>query len=329
MNTATLNCLASIKLGEPQVHRNICILPLISPSSGDCNWTTLSEAMETNTLTVTEISQGGSVPELKVTNSSDRPVLLLDGEELIGAKQNRVLNTTILLKEKSETVVPVSCTEHGRWAYSSAKFADAGVVMAHSSRARKSSSVSNSLVQGAHYKSDQGEVWESIAALHVKAGTSSKTGAMHDLFKARAQELDDGLKAFPAIAGQTGLLAVINGEIAGFDVIPHPTIYAREHSRLIKSYVIDALADREPKAADAANAKTRAADFLRTVTETDERSFASIGYGTDYRYRKTGIAGAALVHSDQVIHSAFFALPMDDPGMNPMAALNRRREHFS
>jgi hypothetical protein len=159
MNTATIPSFASIQLGAPRVHRNIVVLPIIGPSHGPARWLTLGEALEQQLLTVTEVSHGGSVPELSVINRADRPVLLLDGEELIGAKQNRVLNTTILLKEHSETVVPVSCTEHGRWSYVSAAFADSKVVMAHKVRARKSRSVSESLAASAGYKSDQGEVW--------------------------------------------------------------------------------------------------------------------------------------------------------------------------
>ena len=36
---------------------------------------------------------------------------MLAGEEPVGAKQNRILNTTILLKKHSETTIPVSCTK--------------------------------------------------------------------------------------------------------------------------------------------------------------------------------------------------------------------------
>ena len=43
---------------------------------------------------ITEVSEGGSVPELRVVNKGDARILVLDGEELRGAKQNRVLNTT-------------------------------------------------------------------------------------------------------------------------------------------------------------------------------------------------------------------------------------------
>ena len=145
MNTTTDQSFASIQLGTPQVHRNTVVFPILSPSHATAPWLTLGGALEQQLLTVTEVSHGGSVPELAVINRADRPILLLDGEELIGAKQNRVLNTTILLKERSETVVPVSCTEHGRWSYKSAAFADSNVVMAHKVRARKSSSVSESL----------------------------------------------------------------------------------------------------------------------------------------------------------------------------------------
>ena len=76
------------------------------------------------------------------------PVLILDGEEIAGAKQNRVLNTTVLLKEESETIIPVSCTEQGRWHYTSDKFSDSGVVTAHKVRLYKNLSVSQSLESG-------------------------------------------------------------------------------------------------------------------------------------------------------------------------------------
>jgi len=56
---------------------------------------TLKEALEKRLLVIKEVSAQASVPELKVINNADLPVLLLDGEELAGAKQNRVLNTTM------------------------------------------------------------------------------------------------------------------------------------------------------------------------------------------------------------------------------------------
>jgi hypothetical protein len=341
MNTATIPSFASIQLGAPQVHRNIVVLPIIGPSHGAARWLTLGEALEQQLLTVTEVSHGGSVPELSVINRADRPVLLLDGEELIGAKQNRVLNTTILLKEHSETVVPVSCTEHGRWSYVSAAFADSKVVMAHKVRARKSRSVSESLAASAGYKSDQGEVWNEIAALHASAGTASPTGAMHDAFKARERELDQGMAAFSSVPGQTGLLVVIDDQVAGFDLIPQPEIYARQHSKLVKSYLIDTVAEPNPRPANPDTAGVRAADFLHAAAECPVRKFPSTGYGTDYRYRSAPqpsaippqpsiICGSALIHEDQIVHAAFFSLAGEaKPAHDTLASLRARRRRFS
>jgi len=51
------------------------------------------------------------VPELKVTNLTGKHVLILDGEAVAGAKQNRVLNTTILIGAGTSLVIPVSCTD--------------------------------------------------------------------------------------------------------------------------------------------------------------------------------------------------------------------------
>jgi len=90
---------------------------------------TLDEALVGGLIEVTEVSQGGAVPELKVVNTSPRMVLILDGEELVGAKQNRIVNTTILVQAQSTTVIPVSCVEQGRWHYRSPRFSSEERIM--------------------------------------------------------------------------------------------------------------------------------------------------------------------------------------------------------
>jgi len=210
MEASIENYLDSLRLGEAQVYRNIILFPLHLTANGSPVYVTLGEAIQAKTLAVTEVSQSGSVPELFVVNSGDQPVLLLDGEELLGAKQNRVLNTTILLREKSETKIPVSCTEHGRWAYSSAQFSSSDVIMEKKIRARKSQTVSQSLVSGLSFGSDQGQVWAGIAALDAKSGSHSPTGAMQDTFKNYANDLKPCLEAFPQVPGQQGILAPLS-----------------------------------------------------------------------------------------------------------------------
>ena len=83
------------QLGEMKIHKELAVVPLFSTEIGGPDYITLKEALAGGGLTISEVSQGGSVPELKVINSSIHNVLMLDGEELAGAKQNRVLNTTM------------------------------------------------------------------------------------------------------------------------------------------------------------------------------------------------------------------------------------------
>ncbi len=74
----------------------------------------LKETLIQNLLKITELNDSGAVPQLKVMKNAELPVLILDVEELMGAKQNRIVNTNILLSEKFETIIPVSGVEQGR-----------------------------------------------------------------------------------------------------------------------------------------------------------------------------------------------------------------------
>ena len=112
------------ELGKPQSFQGLGLIPLFSRDEPALEYIGLDEAAAAG-LVVTEIDQSGSVGTLAVSNPLKDNVLLYEGEELIGAKQNRVLERTILVHAQSKTPVPVNCVERGRWSYRSEQFAPA------------------------------------------------------------------------------------------------------------------------------------------------------------------------------------------------------------
>jgi len=101
--------LATILTGEPVTHGALAVIPLLAPNLDDPDWLTLEEAGAR--ARVTEVSEADSVPFLQVPNGADRPLLLLDGEELLGAKQNRILNATVLVAVDAAGDLPLG----GAW----------------------------------------------------------------------------------------------------------------------------------------------------------------------------------------------------------------------
>lgn len=312
MNQTVRRTLETIAIGIPQHFGRLTVFPLAVDGTPGPEYLTMGEALDRELLTVTEISEGGSVPELKVRNDAELPVLILDGEELRGAKQNRVVNATLLLKEKSETIIPVSCTEHGRWHHVSPKFSDSDAVMPRQARAMKTRSVSEALkrspvrAKSVHdYRSDQGGVWDQVEALHYRLETSSPTGAMSDAYDRVQGSLDEALACFPREQGQAGLLVYFGTAPMGLDLVSRPQVFERLHRRLLKSYVIDVLrtADGDKADLDAEMARM----LLATLPEvTRESAFQPIGHGEDFRYENGRVFGSALVHQDTCIHTAFF-----------------------
>lgn len=116
---------AAIQLGEPIEHRGVVIAPLFPRLQPGAEYLTLEDAIPLG-FRITEIDAAGAVPELLATNPLASNVLLYDGEELLGAKQNRILNVSVLVAATSETRIPVSCVEQGRWSARSEFFASAG-----------------------------------------------------------------------------------------------------------------------------------------------------------------------------------------------------------
>ncbi len=315
--------LSSFDFGELQHFKNMAVLPLMTSLDDSPKYMILKQALDQHVLVIGEVSQEGRVPELKVVNKSDTPVLLLDGEELAGAKQNRVLNTTILLKEKSETIIPVSCTEQRRWSYQTQEFSESGTVMIPKIRKMKSQTVSDSLQESREYRSDQGTVWSSIDELSEQTGIHSRTAAMRDVYEAKEKELDEYLHTFKCLPEQKGLLTFIDGEVVGFDFLSLDTAFALLHSKLVKSYAMEALLQKTPKTENPGMEKGK--EFLKEAGRCKEKKYKSVGKGDDHRFEGKQIVGSALTLQKKVIHMAFFSISESEK-VGKIAGFKRRRE---
>ncbi len=145
-----------IRVGDPIRHDGLAVFPLFAEPSGGVEYVLADEAINAGSVAVEEVSEAGSVPDLAVENKGNVRVLFLEGEELVGAKQNRILNTSVLVAAHTKTKIPVSCVEAGRWGYKSRRFGSGGTHSPSRLRYCLRSSVSQSLKAERGHRSDQG-----------------------------------------------------------------------------------------------------------------------------------------------------------------------------
>jgi len=308
LDEIVLEYLEGLNFLDGQISGSMEVIPVKAQFDGSFEYLTLGEAMKSGFLKVEEIDESGSVPEVLVVNKATLPVLIVDGEELEGAKQNRIVNTSILLREKSKTIIPVSCVEAGRWHYTSKDFRDSGRVAAKCVRFEKSVSVTESLEGSSEYLSDQRAVWDAVDRLHSISGSYSVTGAMDAAFQKHENRLEEFIKPFKVSEGQNGILVAIDGVIVGLEFVSRHSTYKKLHDKIIKSYAIEALSRGETDPLTKDDIKT----FIDEITSSKETRKESPGYGFDYRFRSENCIGSALIYQKEIIHGVFFRLDKDE-----------------
>ena len=320
--------LASLRIGAPQVCERLTVWPLVlpepdAPPSPGLSYVPLAHALEKGTAVVDEVSSGGSVPHVRVRNEADTALLVLFGEEILGAKQNRIANATFLVPPLREVVLDVSCVEAGRWTGTrrAARFRGVGSVVSHSLRARMSSRVARARAAGGGFSADQGEVWEEVSDRLRRSGTRSPSAAYSDHYASRAKALRRIRAEVRPADGQVGFVAAIGNQIAGVDVLGRPGAFAAYHTRLLDAYAIDAV-DSDP-APSAARGTPDPAAFLEQLRKARASSGPSLGLGEDVRFHSEAVEGCALVAAHELVHLTA-APPNDRPAPDPGLIYRRR-----
>lgn len=295
----------TVSAGNPIGHLNLALVPLGGEGHGRLDYILAADAIAAGHLTVTEISEGGSVPELLASNSGDAMILLLDGEELVGAKQNRILNTTVLLSAKSKTKIPVSCVEQGRWHHTSDSFAS-GSYSPAMLRARKSRDVGRNLRAEGQARSDQGAVWDAVAQNVAAAAVPSPTMAMHDVIEHRRESIDSYVESLRYPAGARGVAVAINGRFAALDLFDQASTLERIWPRLVTGYALDAMVRRDGSERSIQFTAKGTSALLEHLGEIECVPCPTVGVGEDWRFEAPDIVGQALIAQNVCVHLGVF-----------------------
>ena len=306
MQTLIQNYLNEAKVGRKQSHRNLAIFPLLSSYAVGLDYITLDEALTEGVIEIMERDEAGSVPELQVVNKSPCMILILDGEELVGAKQNRIVNTSILIQGKSKTLIPVSCVEQGRWAYESRAFGSEDRLMAAQLRAKKSEQVHRSIRSSDGFRSDQSAIWEEISSRAARMEADSPTMAMAEIYKKKRSLLADYIEHFRLVEMQIGAVFMINGKVVGLDTFGRAETFGKIFRKMIESYALDAI-DWSERKSYGKTLKSNVTKFLWAASNATVESHQSVGLGTDIRLESRTITGFALAHEEKILHLSVFA----------------------
>lgn len=294
--------LEGAKLARKQHHGNLTVFPLLLPGAFDPYYLIFDEAMENGAIQVTEVDEGGHVPELLLVNDSTMPVLIIEGEELVGAKQNRIVNASFLVPAKTEFKLPVSCVEQGRWSYDSREFSSEKR-MAHASLRRSHRpAVAMSLRLSSNYEGDQSGVWDEVADKSVRMRVSSPTMATAEIHKSYEADLDEIAEHFKLVDCQVGALFAIDGTVVGLEAFGCADTFEKFFKKLVQSYALDALETMEdsgkPKLATPARART----FVESVQNSQKTRYPSPGIGETLVLESRIMTGGALTGEDHILH---------------------------
>jgi hypothetical protein len=295
-------------LGEPQVAGPLAVFPVFGPQPR-LTYRDFAQAVTLGAL-VKELDGGASVNDLLIGNPTDLPLLVYEGEEVLGAQQNRTFDVSVLLDKQSTARVPVSCVEAGRWDGSrhDERLEPSPQTADPSLRARKRARANQRALVGLEARPDQAEVWAEVSSRLDDHGVVSASAAMSDLYDSRRSQLAGLTDRFSAQPEQVGAVAFVGGRPAALDMVSRPDVFAWLLPRLAQGYALDGL-----RASTAQADRFEAARFLHTALSAERRPLPAVGMGHGFRVDGPVLSGSGVEHDGELVQLCVFPTEGESP----------------
>jgi hypothetical protein len=299
--------LGKVHAAGPFTHQNLAVFLFYRTErpEAEIDYLTLEEAVKAKLVEVTEADQE-QVQQLLITNRGSKPVFLAAGELVKGGKQDRTLQSSLVIPPQTRKMpIPSFCVESGRWSGGKQFGAGANIAANASQQALIVQGQSAVWQSVAKYKQ---QLRENVAKATGKTVKQSRTSSLNEeLNDIEVKDLLHGYEKALANVGQElpytlGMAYAVDGKVTAFHVFRSGSLFAKMKPKLIRSAAIDAAAgamDKEPKTVTADDL----ANFIAAAWDGERKTQDPASGNRVVRLIGSDTFTSELLYEDRLVHT--------------------------
>ena len=269
-----------VHVGSGTTHRGLGIFPVWGEIDTERDYSTAVSAALVGEKTTPEVQS------LTVSNTADRPLLLLQGQLLEGGWQNRMVARSVIVAPKAELTVSVVCVEQGRW----------NGQRQHGDSSRRATTRVQAGLSASGNR--QGEVWQRVSEYETRYGANA-TSSLTEHANRAADDISPMVRDFRPFPGQIGVVVAIGGHPVSAELFDSPVTMAEQYQSIVAAAAMDAVG----RPAEVTPSR-RVRRFLELAMDVPLRRDTPAGEGITYVGNGEGATISVLRWRERDVHTS-------------------------
>ncbi|MEW6203560.1 MAG: DUF6569 family protein [bacterium] len=309
MHNPIASFLDRFTLKKPILYKGLVVFPVCLTGGAPADEEeiiSLEEGLKSGRISVAET---GRMERIGMWNAGHTPALIMDGETLLGGAQNRVMNTSVVLRPGEHVETPASCVEVHRWdlkrdgeiPQNKRKFNTSDMAFAKLRHSRMED-MHNSITTENRVSVDQNEVWRTIIQRFGIVGAKADTLDLHDLYDCWHHALKVFTDRFHLVTAQTGMISFLNRRTWFADIFAHRTMLMKQYKKILKGIAFDALIRLDAKGELPLRHVPTADDARDVLRNLRVAKTQLVPMGRDFYLASDKCFGFAAVYENKVLY---------------------------